>query len=204
MAAKKKASRKKIRTPVKKPVRIKPAPAPEPQVEGEPPLGQSALEKIYFDSIKNAAAQLQAPERLFKAAKKKGCPAFKGSRVYLLPLISWLLSGGGKIDTTDWYSEKAKEQALHERVRRKEAEEKVAPWDEIAFGLNKGTAQLFARLEKLFYQLLPPALKGLPELEIKQRLEAELPNIRKEFEEELKKLGTLNVPTKAKEKKPSE
>jgi hypothetical protein len=53
-------------------------------------------EQKYFDSMKQAAAALGLPLSLLKKAKRAGCTAFQGSRVYREDLLAWVEAAGGQ------------------------------------------------------------------------------------------------------------
>ncbi|MDB6022915.1 MAG: hypothetical protein JWQ04_2772 [Pedosphaera sp.] len=154
---------------------------------------RTGADEVYYDSMGNCAAQLGIPLDILKAASRQGCPAFKASRVYLLPLVKWFFTqpeaGQGK---TNWADAKMEYSAKREKIKLTKDEAKAADWDDVAFGLNKGTSLLFSRLDRLFSQTLPPDLKGLSELAMKKRLVACLGPLAKEFRAELAKLGNLD------------
>jgi hypothetical protein len=51
------------------------------------------------DSMTAAAARLDVPLSVIKHYKRQGCPAFRGSRVYLRPLAEMIASGETESDT---------------------------------------------------------------------------------------------------------
>ncbi len=56
-------------------------------------------ERESADSMAAAAARLGVPLSVIKHYKRQGCPAFRGSRVYLRPLAEMIVSGKTEIDT---------------------------------------------------------------------------------------------------------
>lgn len=155
-------------------------------------LAEGRGTEVYYDSMGSCAAQLEIPEAVLKAAKRKGCPAFKASRVYLLPLVKWL--GAKPADgeeTTNWAQVKLKFQAKREGIRLLKDERAAADWNEIAWGLNKGTALLQSSLERRFALTLPRKLKGMAELQIQKELLGALEKGMAEFRAEIARLGDL-------------
>lgn len=53
----------------------------------------------YADSMKAASAQSGYPMRVLKWAKDRGCPAFRGSRVYIAELEPWINVNKPEIDS---------------------------------------------------------------------------------------------------------
>src|SRR6266481_8702398 len=56
-------------------------------------------ERESADSMAAAAARLGVPLSVIKHYKRQGCPAFRGSRVYLRPLAEMIVSGETETDT---------------------------------------------------------------------------------------------------------
>jgi len=56
-------------------------------------------ERESADSMTAAAARLGVPLSTIKHCKRQGCPAFRGSRVYLRPLVEMIASGEAETDT---------------------------------------------------------------------------------------------------------
>src|SRR4029453_16052919 len=56
-------------------------------------------EREATDSMRAAASRLGVPLELVKHCKRQGCPAFRGSRVYLRPLAEMIASGETETDT---------------------------------------------------------------------------------------------------------
>jgi hypothetical protein len=156
---------------------------------------EAGPQEIYYDTLGNCARQLEIPEPVLKALKRAGCPAFKGGRVYLFPLVKWIFTQKDGQEVVNWFQEKAKVQTLREKIKLTKEEQNAADWDDIAFGLSKGMSVLQASLEKLFEQTLPPLLEKKPKLEIKKRMVAALKPALAEFRAEISALGTLPAAT---------
>ena len=56
-------------------------------------------ERESADSMAAAAARLGVPLSVIKYCKRQGCPAFRGSRVYLRPLAEMIACGEAETDT---------------------------------------------------------------------------------------------------------
>src|SRR5206468_10475621 len=56
-------------------------------------------ERESADSMTAAAARLGVPLSVIKYCKRQGCPAFRGSRVYLRPLAEMIACGEAETDT---------------------------------------------------------------------------------------------------------
>lgn len=83
-----------------------------------------------FDSIKAMAGAMGIPMTLIQVAKQKGCPAFRGSRVYWKEWIKWYFNGNDAV-VVDW---DAKQKELDYRDRLVDHEEKIgklAPVEEV-------------------------------------------------------------------------
>ncbi len=115
-----------------------------------------------------------------KLAKKRGCPAFNDPpRVELLPLIRWLFRSSDEDgeEVENWSEELCRVKTLRERIRLAEDEGRVMDFSKVVEGAGLMMSILFGRLDRMANQL-PPSLKGLDELAIKRRIEAETEALR--------------------------
>ena len=138
-----------------------------------------------FESIGQAAAQLGAPLAMIKAAKRKGCKAFiAGSRVdsgLLIPFLFGMATGNelpeGMASAGEWLTT---EKAKREAIKRRDDEKSAMPVAEACRQAAEACAFFFAELKRGEREL-PPALAGLPAVEIFKRLH--------NFTETLRKAG---------------
>lgn len=149
-----------------------------------------------YESHAQCSAATGIPAQVIRAAKKDGCAGFSGSRVELEPLLRWIFKeGADRQDIETNWSEALKEyQAKRERIRLSIDEEKVVDRGEVIFAISKGMSVMFNLIDRVFAIELPPALKGLPETEIKQRLDAAVESFKVSLKSELEPL--LKEPVK--------
>ena len=69
------------------------------------------------------------------------------------------------------------------------AEGKTIGKDEVSTGIKSAMALLFGELDRIFCSELPPALKGLPEPEIKARCVASIGQLRATLREKFSRMG---------------
>lgn len=116
-----------------------------------------------------------------KQAKKDGCPGFVSTRVELLPLIRWIFRPTEDDEQIgSWSEELCRVKTLRERIRLAEDEGRVMDFANVVTGLQSVMSILFGRLDRMANQL-PPALKGLDELAIMRKIEAETEELRKDI-----------------------
>lgn len=113
------------------------------KLEAEIPLSKGELDEVErretaksgaitdsFDSMKSMAGALGIPLSILQLSKQKGCPAFRGSRVYWKDWIKWYFNGNDAV-VVDW---DAKQKELDYRDRLVDHEEKIgklAPVEEV-------------------------------------------------------------------------
>ena len=155
-----------------------------------------------FESIGQAAAVLGAPLAMIKAAKRKGCKAFiSGSRVdagLLIPFLFGMMATGnelpeGMASAAEWLTT---EKAKREAIKRRDDEKSAMPVAEACRQAAEACAFFFAELKRGEREL-PPALAGLPAVEIFKRLHNFTETLRKagkqKFEVGPAKAGTPNL-----------
>lgn len=131
-----------------------------------------------FDSQQQAAAATGIPIEALKRSKRAGCPAFKSNRIYLRPLLVWIFA---KPDTAKAETWKAVDEEYTARLKQHNYErktERVVERGEAIECIRAGMATVFSELDRLFLNELPPALKGLDEIQIRQRAQAEIERLR--------------------------
>jgi hypothetical protein len=145
---------------------------------------QRTLQDAY-DSIGACASATGIPITVLKHAKRRGCAAFRGSRVYLAPLIRWLFDSPDR-SLINYDQERAQHVVLQNaklKVELRRLKRELLPVDEVA---HLG-AELGAAIRKVITRLhrTAPSLEGQPVATIEARLKEEEDDI-------LKQLHTLN------------
>jgi len=154
-------------------------------------------------SMAQANTIAHIPMDIMKIAKTKGCAAFDVSaRVDLDLLLDWLFTKGVLIFPEDSTSEERKDMPLTKRgeladVLTKEFKLDVQMGKYIERSLvtgmsSKVTGLLFNLIDRQFELELPPALKGLDEAAIKQRLIQTAAQLKNAFRQGLTQLPETN------------
>jgi len=144
------------------------------------------LELPIFDSIAACSNVTGIPVTAIRWAKRNGCPAFRSSRVYLGELLPWLFGRKDAGETGKWQDALIEAKAKRERIRLDRDEGRVVDRDFVKAGIQKGVAVLFSALDRHFLNELPPVLKGLDEVAIRDRARAQIQRMKtdvlKQFE----------------------
>lgn len=137
-----------------------------------------------YDSIGSCSAGTGIPLTTVKQAKRSGCSAFRGSRVYLAPLLRWIFGKADK-EPIDYDRQRAENVILQNAklsVEIRHLKRELIPVDEISqLGTELGSSirTVVARLHRV-----APSLVGHPVEVIETRL-------KEEEDEVLKQLYTL-------------
>lgn len=125
----------------------------------------------YFDSMKIAAKRLGVPYARIKQANQDACEAFRSGRVYKKELLKWLKENpeSGQANGEVWSEVKIKWQAQREEIKFKKEKKLAVDFDKVKFALASGMAKMFSLMDRTFTVELPPALKGLDEIQIQRR-----------------------------------
>jgi hypothetical protein len=106
--------------------------------------------------------------------------------VYLGELLPWLFGRKDANQTGKWADALLEAKAKRERIRLDRDEGRVIDRDFVKSGVQTGVAVLFGALDRHFTNELPPVLKGLDEVSIRDRCKAQIErmktDIRKRFE----------------------
>lgn len=149
-----------------------------------------------YDSITQAAARTGVPLTIFKQEKRLGSDAFKYNRVNLHLFLKGLFSRGASNEN---FGEMFKKfQAFREQLRFQEESGETANRGEVIFGINRAMSAMFNLLDRLANIDLPPALKGMNERDIQQRLLASIEQLKKEFKRDLERITAEAKSTKEK------
>lgn len=138
-----------------------------------------------YDSITACAAATGIPSTAIKHAKRSGSEAFRGSRVYLAPLIRWLFETPNR-SPVNYEQEKAQHVVLQNaklKVQIRELKRELIPVEEVShLGAELGSAirTVVTRLHRV-----APSLVGHPVEIVEARL-------KDEEDEVLKQLHTID------------
>lgn len=123
-----------------------------------------------YDSMASCAAATGIPLTALKHAKRQGCPGFRGSRVYLGPLIRWLFETPDR-SPLNYEQERAQHVVLQNaklKVQLRQLKAELIPAEEVAhLGRELGSAirTVVTRLHRL-----APSLDGHAVAVIEERL----------------------------------
>lgn len=137
-----------------------------------------------YDSIASCASGTGIPATTIKQAKRAGCSAFRGSRVYLAPLLRWIFQQPDKTPI-NYDQERAQNVVLQNaklKVEIRHLKRELIPVEEVSqLGSELGSAirTVVSRLHRT-----APSLVGHPIEVIETRL-------KEEEDEVLKQLHTL-------------
>ena len=146
---------------------------------------QSKIMQDAYDSLGACAAATGIPVSTLKNAKRQGCSAFRGSRVYLAALLRWLFETPDR-SLVNYDQEKAQHVVLQNaklKVELRQLKRELIPVDEVT---HLG-AELGAAIRKVITRLhrTAPSLEGQSVAIIEARLKEEEDDI-------LKQLHTLD------------
>ena len=134
-----------------------------------------------YDSIGACAAGTGIPTTAIKHAKRSGCAAFRGSRVYLAPLLRWLFETPDR-SPVNYEQERAQHVVLQNaklKVEIRRLKRELIPAEEVAhLGSELGSAirTVVARLHRC-----APSLTGHPVEVIETRLKDEEDEVLKQL-----------------------
>ena len=146
---------------------------------------QQRLMQDVYDSIGACSAGTGIPVTAIKHAKRSGCSAFRGGRVYLAPLLRWLFENAER-SPVNYEQEKAQHVVLQNaklKVEIRELKRELIPVEEVT---HLGT-ELASAIRTVVSRLhrVAPSLSGHPVETIETRL-------KDEEDEILKQLHTIN------------
>lgn len=158
---------------------------------GQKPKTPEIRQRAAFPVVEGiglAAGILKVPETLLKESKRKGCKAFltKG-RIdlgILVPFLFEMLQGGNENELPEgfssWREVLESEKAKREAIKRQQDEKTVMPTADAIRMNAEAMAMVFSELERRDREL-PPALAGLPAVEIYKRMSGDTEGIRKQL-----------------------
>lgn len=147
----------------------------------EPEQARSAT----FDTMGACASATGVPLAALKQAKKLGCEAFRHGRVELFAFLRWWFAQQDSDVNTDWNRELNRERALRERIRREADQGLVMDSEVVRAFQHHLMGYLFGELDRVFASELPPALKGMDEVGVRVRAQAEIEALKKRLSDTL-------------------
>ena len=166
----------------------KPTPAQKRPV-GRPRMPAPGLP--IYDSIAACANAVGIPVPVLRKAKKSGCPAFRSNKVYLGELLPWLFAQGEDSAVGNWADALVEAKAKRERLKLEREKGEVIGRDLVKSAVQTGVAAVFAGLDKRFVNELPPVLKGLDELAIRDRVRASIERLKADLMKEFAKIEEI-------------
>ena len=134
-----------------------------------------------YDSIGSCASATGIPLTTIKHAKRKGCAAFRGSRVYVAALLKWIFDSPER-STANYDTERAQHVSLQNaklKVELRRLRREVISVDEVRrVGAELGTAirKVICRLHRI-----APSVVGHPVEVVESRLKEEEDEILKQL-----------------------
>lgn len=144
-----------------------------------------------YDSMNSCAASTGIPLALLKRSKKKGCPAFRATRVYLGELLPWLFAQGDDAAVGNWADALVEAKAKRERLKLDREKGEVISRDLVKSAVQTGVSAVFAGLDKRFVNELPPVLKGLDELAIRDRVRSSIEKLKADLRVEFARIEEI-------------
>ena len=121
--------------------------------------------------MKQAAAVTGIPESVLKDAKAAGCAAFKHGRVDLALFLQWAFKDNSlNAVAVNWREALLEAQTKRERIKLMHDQDVTVDKEDVIGMISRGMALVFTALDRRSNLELPPALKGLPEAGIRDRL----------------------------------
>lgn len=168
----------------------KPTPAPEPKRgRGRPRLPAPSLP--IYDSIASCANAVGIPVPVLRKAKKGGCPAFRSNRVHLGELLPWLFAQGDDAAVGNWADALVEAKAKRERLKLDREKGEVISRDLVKSAVQTGVSAVFAGLDKRFVNELPPVLKGLDEIAIRDRVRSSIEKLKADLRVEFARIEEI-------------
>lgn len=127
-----------------------------------------------YDTMAQASAATGIPVGVFRLAKRRGCKAFRYTRVEVVEFLTWWFAQDQEQAGADWPKELAKEKTLRERIKRAEDEKRLIDKGVVETAIAAGMATLFSEMERVFCDHLPARAKGLTEIGIRDLAVAEI------------------------------
>lgn len=168
----------------------KPKPAPEPKRgRGRPRVPPPSLP--IFDSIAACANAVGIPVPVLRKAKKGGCLAFRSNRVHLGELLPWLFAQGDDAAVGNWADALVEAKAKRERLKLDREKGEAIGRDLVKSAVQCGVSAVFAGLDKRFVNELPPVLKGLDELAIRDRVRTSIEKLKADLRVEFARIEEI-------------
>jgi len=144
-----------------------------------------------YDSMNSCSAATGIPLMVLKRSKKAGCHAFRSTRVYLGELLPWLFAQGEDAAVGNWADALVEAKAKRERLKLEREKGEVIGRDLVKSAVQTGVAAVFSGLDKRFVNELPPVLKGLEELAIRDRVRGAIERLKADLMTEFAKIEKI-------------
>lgn len=152
-----------------------------------------ALKLPQFPTIAATAGATGIPVAVLRLAKKRGCPAFRFSRVHLGEFLQWWFAQADADAGQNWTQELAKEKTLRERIRRAEDERRMIDRSVVEHDIAAGEAALFNELDRVFTSTFPARAKGMDEVGIRDLAVVEIERIKARLKERWAEIGSAEA-----------
>ena len=147
-----------------------------------------------MQTMEMAAVAIGVPISLVKAAKRAGCKAFlvsgRTDTAILIPYLFQMLHKGSDLPDgfASWREMLEAEKAKREGIKRQQDEKSVMLTADAQRQAGEAMVMVFAELERRDREL-PPALAGLPAVEIFKRMNADTEAIRRNLKTKFEEVG---------------
>ena len=134
-----------------------------------------------YDSIGACASATKIPVTALKHAKRQGCPAFRGSRIYVVQFLDWFFQslGGPKVNYDQERAQHVVLQNAKLQVEVRRLRREVVPVEDV----RRVGAELGAAIRKVVTRLhrVAPSVVGHPVDVVETRLKEEEDEILKQL-----------------------
>jgi len=144
-----------------------------------------------YGSMQACASATGIPLQVLKRSKKKGCPAFRATRVHLGELLPWLFAQGDDAAVGNWADALVEAKAKRERLKLEREKGEAIGRDLVKSAVQCGVSAVFAGLDKRFVNELPPVLKGLDELAIRDRVRTSIEKLKADLRVEFARIEEI-------------
>lgn len=117
------------------------------------------------------SASTGVPVSVLRKSSKAGCPAFDSHhRINFGVWLRWFFEHESAADDMENWGDRLKRaQALREEGKLEQDRKSVVARDFVEQIIQRAISVLFARLDRVFCSELPPVIKGMDELAIRER-----------------------------------
>lgn len=164
-------------------------PKKEARKVGRPKVHSETLP--VYGSMAACASATGIPMVILKRSKKSGCPAFRATRVHLSELLPWLFAQGDDAAVGNWADALVEAKAKRERLKLEREKGEAISRDLVKSAVQCGVSAVFAGLDKRFVNELPPVLKGLDEIAIRDRVRTSIEKLKADLRVEFARIEEI-------------